>query len=206
LVTQASTTPERRGISNNSAVRTVGYLVFLALAAPAAGMASQDSAAMGALVAAVFLLIIGTIGFVISRLRHRPRTWRQVAFGRAAVITTLALLILSAVGTTSANAATGDAVLKQRIARFVDSGMRHLTTECVNAPMVGRVCAASYMDTDHNFQIINTFQKPIATRLRFAFSRANRLQWQADLHGEGSVTSHWDDGYRTLVVDVRGKS
>lgn len=53
---------------------------------------------IGLIVAFIYLAVIGSIGFVISQWRGRHRTWGAVTFSRAAMLTTLVLLLLSAAG------------------------------------------------------------------------------------------------------------
>lgn len=53
---------------------------------------------IGAITALVFLAVIGSVGYGISRARGSDKNWGNVAFSRAAMITTLVLLVVSAAG------------------------------------------------------------------------------------------------------------
>ncbi len=53
---------------------------------------------VGAIIAFVFLAVVGSVGYGISRARGRDKSWGQVTFGKAAMITTLVLLVVSAAG------------------------------------------------------------------------------------------------------------
>jgi hypothetical protein len=93
------------------ALRTVGVVAFVVIASVAARGRPDNgvyysglnevvsSLVIGLLVAMFYLAVVGTIGYVILRLRHRREwSWRQVVFGRTAMIVTLVLLVASAAG------------------------------------------------------------------------------------------------------------
>jgi hypothetical protein len=102
------TKPDRTRL--HGALRILGLLAFIvigsvaALGRPANGVYYNgtgdiiEALVIGALIAITFLVIVGTVGYWISRGRHHHRTWKDVTFGRTAMVVTLVLLILSAAG------------------------------------------------------------------------------------------------------------
>lgn len=87
-----------REVLTHPVVRAFGYIVALVIAIPIAARAADTSAAMALIEVPIFLLIVGSIGYLISRLRHKDRTWVQVVFGHTAIISTILLLMVSGAG------------------------------------------------------------------------------------------------------------
>lgn len=94
-------------------LRALGLVVFALIGSLAArgrptnGVYYKDAGdiiealIVGAIIAFVFLAVVGSVGYAISRTRGRDKIWRQVTFSRAAMITTLVPLIASAAGRTA---------------------------------------------------------------------------------------------------------
>src|SRR5207247_641571 len=57
-----------------------------------------SSFAIGFFVAFFFLVVVGSVGYGVSRLRHSGRTWGNVVLSGAAMVTTAFLLVASAAG------------------------------------------------------------------------------------------------------------
>lgn len=53
---------------------------------------------VGLLVAFFFLGVVGTVGYLIARLRKSDGTWAAVTFGRSAMVITAGLLVVTAAG------------------------------------------------------------------------------------------------------------
>ena len=106
----ANNLPEAGNPQRRKWLSALGLLIFTLIGSfaargrPANGLYYQgagdiiEALIVGAIIAFVFLAVVGSIGYGISRARGRDKSWRQITFGKAAMITTLVLLILSAAG------------------------------------------------------------------------------------------------------------
>jgi hypothetical protein len=80
------------------ALKAIGYVIGSVWLYAAATGATQKAPPAGLVTGFLILLIIGTVGWVISRGLRHDRRWSQVVFGRFAIITTGVLLTLSWAG------------------------------------------------------------------------------------------------------------
>lgn len=99
-ITVAATSISTQRTRARKPLQILGYLAFVIAGAPLAATASNDSAIMGLPLLVVFLVVIGSTGYGVSRLRGGTRSWQTVAFGRTAVLVTLLVLSLAAIGQT----------------------------------------------------------------------------------------------------------
>lgn len=89
-------------------LRLPAFILFLALTAPLTGTRASDETAgvfvvREFLLAAIFLLIVGTINWGVARVRKRPKKYWRAVLGFGTMITTFLLILVSFVGQRSEN-------------------------------------------------------------------------------------------------------